>query len=427
MNETTPSDPSRREFLRTTTQAAALGAVGLSGSAWTAADASAPPADLPRELNPTSANLGTLFPDVRRLAEKNEYAYSFLGDRFRDLDTFKAEARAKVLELLLYRPEKVDPQPQVLDRSDQGEYIREKMVFSTSPLFRVPAYVLIPKNLKKPAPAIVDLHSHGGMFLFGKEKVIDLGRNHPAMTAYHQRNYDGRPTATALVRRGFVVISIDAFMFGERRVLMDADVKYGYDRSRYTLEMVQQLNQVCRAKEATLVKSLIFAGLTWPGIVFWDDLRTVDYLLTRPEVDPRRIGCVGISMGGYRALYLAGLDERIAAACVVGFMSSVRPMIQAHIDTHSWVHFLPTIHRYLDLPDVVSMMAPKPLLVQQCSRDGLFPLAGMKESVAKIAAVYEKAGVKDRFAGRFHDQPHIFSRDMQDEAFAWFEERLQAK
>src|SRR5207248_10772518 len=113
---------------------------------------------------------------------------------------------------------------------------REKVLFSTAPVFRVPAYVLIPKRLKRPAPAVVDLHSHGGMFLFGKEKVIDLGANHPAMTAYHESNYDGRPTATELVRRGYVVISIDAFMFSERRSILDADLKYGWDRSRYGAE-----------------------------------------------------------------------------------------------------------------------------------------------------------------------------------------------
>ena len=143
------------------------------------------------------------------------------------------------------------------------------------------------------------------------------------------------------------------------------------------------------------------------------------------EVNPERIGCLGISLGGYRSLYLAGLDERIAAACVVGFMSAVRPMIRAHIDTHSWVHFLPTIHSFLDLPDVVSMMAPKPLMVQQCSQDALFPLEGMKESVEKIAAVYEKSGVKEQFSGVFYDIPHRFSMEMQEDAFDWFDRHLK--
>jgi dienelactone hydrolase len=307
-----------------------------------------------------------------------------------------------------------------------GDHIREKVLFRTTPDFRVPAYVLIPKGLRSAAPAIVDLHSHGGMFLFGKEKVIDFGTNHPAMDRYHQQNYDGRPTATALVRRGYVVITIDAFMFGERRVLLDEDIPSGYDRSRYSLDDVTRLNQKCRAKESTLVKSLILAGLTWPGIVCHDDLRTVDYLVTRPEVDPERIGCVGISMGGYRSLFLAGLEKRIRAASVVGFMSTVAPMMHRHIDTHSWIHFLPDLHRWLDWPDVVAMRAPLPLMVQQCRRDGLFPLAGMEAANAKIAAIYQKAGAADRFASRFYDEPHHYTRPMQEETFAWFDQHLKS-
>jgi dienelactone hydrolase len=412
---------SRRTFLE---KIGIATAAGIFTSSTDRADAA--PADPARDLQPTAANMGSLFPDIDKLAANNRYAYSFLGDRFKTLDEFKKAGREKVFEALLQRPEKVDPRAEVVERVDQGDFVREKIVFSTTPQFRIPAYILIPKKVKKPAPAIVDLHSHGGMFLFGKEKVIDLGDNHPTMADYHVRNYDGRPTATALARRGYVVITIDAFMFGERRLIMDADLKYGWDRSKYSREDVQLLNQRCRGKEDTVAKSLIFAGLTWPGIVIWDDIRTVDYLVTRPEVDPKRIGCVGISMGGYRSFYLAGLDERIAAACVVGFMSTVRPMIQAHVDTHSFVHFLPAVHQYLDWPDVASMMAPKPLMVQQCSQDRLFPPSGMKESVEKIAAVYDKAGVKERFAGRFYEAPHIFNKVMQDEAFDWFDKQLKA-
>ena len=97
----------------------------------------------------------------------------------------------------------MDLDPKLVDRQDLGEFVREKVLFSTTPQFRVAAYVHIPKNRAGRGPAIVDLHSHGGMFLFGKEKVIDFGRNHPAMTEYHKGNYGGRPTTTALVRRGY--------------------------------------------------------------------------------------------------------------------------------------------------------------------------------------------------------------------------------
>jgi dienelactone hydrolase len=424
----------RRDFLETVSRVTTLGIVGGAalqlavGPAAAAAQSGStetnPPPDTPRDLPATGANLGSLFPTVQALAAKREFSHSFLSGRFSSLEEFKQAGRAKVLEAFAYRPAPVDPEAEVLDRADLGDYIREKIVFSTGPELRVPAYVLIPKDLRGQAPAIVDLHSHGGMFLFGKEKVIDLGRNHPAMVRYHEQNYEGRPTATQLVRRGYVVIVIDALMFGERRILLDGDLSAGWDRAKYSLDEVQRLNAQCRSKESTIVKGLTLAGLTWPGIVTWDDMRTIDYLVTRPEVDPKRIGCVGVSLGGHRSLYLAGLDERIAAACVTGFMSTVEPMIKAHLDIHSFVHFVPGLHQALDLPDVVSLAAPRPLLVQQCSQDGLFPLAGMQAAVDKIAAVYDKAGARDKFTGRFYDRPHLFSRQMQDDAFAFFDAHL---
>jgi len=387
--------------------------------------AGAPSPDQPRDLQPNGADTGTLFPAIERLAEKNEYALSFLGNRFRSVDEYRKAGREAVFQAFGYRPPRVDPRPEVVDRQDLGEFIREKVIFSTGPDFRVPAYVHIPKKRKGRGPAIVDLHSHGGMFVFGKEKVIDFGRNHPAMTEYHQQNYAGRPTATALARRGYVVITIDAFGFGERRVMLDVDLKRGWDRARYSLEDVKYLNAKCRGREAAIVRSLTYAGLTWPGIVTWDDIRTVDYLVTRPEVDPERIGCVGVSMGGWRSLFLAGLDDRIAAGCVVGFMSTVKPMIRRHMETHSFVHFVPALHRSLDLPDVVALRAPKPLLVEQCRQDGLFPPAGMEESVKKIAAIYEKAGAARQFTSRFYEVPHRFDVPMQEDAFAWFDRHLK--
>ena len=414
---------SRRNFLKTLGGTAALGAVISLGNE----TAVGSPTDLMHHAAPV-ADLGSLFPDVERLAGGAEYAYSFLQPHFRDWNAYRLIAREKILDAFAYRPAFVTPQAEVVDRADLGDYIREKIVFSTSPELRVPAYVLIPKGLKGPAPAIVDLHSHGGMFLFGKEKVIDFGdnQNHPAMVAYHKENYEGRPTATYWVRRGYVVITIDAFMFGERRVLMPEDeVRFGRDRAKYAADTVAKLNQVCRGKEAEIVKGLTFAGMTWPGIATWDDMRTVDYLLTRPEVDPRRIGCVGVSFGGHRTLFLAGLDERIAAACVVGFMSAVRPMIRQHAEKHSFVHFVPHLHRGLDLPDVVALAAPRPLMVQQCKQDKLFPLAGMEAAVEKIASIYRKAGVPDKFSGRFYDVPHRFSLAMQDDAAMFFDQHLK--
>lgn len=415
----------RRDF----TKSSALAALGaLAANVWSgtgrSADAAPPPADLPQDA-PTTANLGSLFEEVRAIAGGGEYPSSFLNERFTSLDAHRAEARAKVFDAFAYRPAPVEPRAEVVDRADCGDYIREKIVFSTVPEFRVPAYVLIPKGLKGRAPAIVDLHSHGGMFLFGKEKIVDLGENLPAMVKYHQDNYEGRPTATALVKRGYVVIAIDALMFGERRVLQAGDAESGSDRAKYSAEEIKRLNDKCRAKESTIVKGLTLAGLTWPGIVTWDDIRTIDYLVTRPEVDAERIGCLGVSFGGHRSLFLGGLDDRIKAACVSGFMSTVRPMIEGHLEIHSFVHFVPHLHRWLDLPDVAALRAPLPLLVQQCTQDRLFPLAGMQAALEKMGAIYRKAGATEQFTGKFYDVPHRLDRAMQDDAFAFFDRHLK--
>ena len=412
--------PDRREFLASVCLLPLLNATDLAASG----DVSSVTADPARQLLPTSADLGTNFAAIEQIAATCQPSVFPFGKEVEFNDAFRTAARAKVRDVLSYEPPRVDFHPELVERVDCDDHWRERVLISTTPWFRIPAYVLIPKGLKNPAPAIVDLHSHGGMFLFGKEKVIDLGTNHPAMTKYHEQNYDGRPTATALVRRGYVVISIDAFMFGERRVLLDEDLKFGWDRSKYSLDDVHQLNQKGRAKEATIAKSLVLAGATWPGVVNFDDRRVVEYLTTRPEVDAKRIGCVGISMGGYRSAYLAAMDDRIKAACVVGFMSSMRPMLKSHIDTHSWIHFLPGLHRLMNLPELVSLTAPRALFVQQCSQDRLFPLAGMQSSVQRIAELFHAAGCRDQFLGRFYDEPHRWTIAMQDEAFSWLDEKL---
>lgn len=371
------------------------------------------------------ADSGNLFPTIEALALPAEYPLSFLQPRFRDVEVWRREARAAVLAALGPAPAPVAPQAETVARFEERGIVFEKILFSTAPGLRVPAYLLRRKDLRTPAPAVVDLHSHGGMFLFGKEKVIDFDNNHPAMREYHEVNYGGRPTATELARRGYVVIAIDAFPFGERRYVAPAELPGGWDRGKLSLEDVRRLNAQCRAKESTIVKTLTYAGLAWPGVTAWDDIRTVDYLCTRPEVDARRIGCVGVSFGGWRSLFLGALDERIRACCIAGFMSTVRPMMRAHMDTHSFVHFVPGLHRQMDLPDVAGLRAGRPLMVLQCRGDALFPPEGMQASIDKIGAVYSKAGAKELFTARFYGGPHRFDVPMQEDAFAWLDRWLK--
>ena len=374
---------------------------------------------------PVGADIGTLYPKIDELAGLGGYPLSWLSRDYAGAADYRRTVREKVFELFHYEPPPVDPAPKLVRRWEFDDYVQERVEFSTTPWFRIAAYVLVPKRRRGRLPAIVDLHSHGGMFVFGKEKVMPMpGGDHPAIAEYRKRNYGGRSTSLALCRRGYVVVSIDAFYFGERRTLFD-DLELPARREDYTMEDVRRANRRAARGEETLIKSLFWAGTTWKGIVHWDDIRTVDYLASRADVDPDRIGCLGISMGGDRTNYLAGLDDRIRCAVSVGWMSTLRPMIRRHVDTHSNVHFLPGMARYLDLPDLIAARVPKPVMVQYCSRDPLYPLEGMKESEKKIAAIYAKAGAPENFQSRFYNLPHTFSIEMQEEAFDFLDEHLK--
>ena len=153
-----------------------------------------------------------------------------------------------------------------------------------------------------------------------------------------------------------------------------------------------------------------------------DDIRTVDYLVTRPEVDPDHIGCVGLSVGGLRSCHLAALDDRIKAAVVVGWMASYPAQLKDHINhTIGFTKLVPGLMHHLDYPDVASLAMPAPLLVINGTKDGLFDLLGVRSSFDKLSACYAKAGVPDRFRGRFYDTPHEFNAEMQAEAWEWLE------
>src|SRR5215218_2944791 len=113
--------------------------------------------------------------------------------------------------------------------------------------------------------------------------------------------------------------------------------------------------------------------------MLWDDLRSLDYLVSRPDVDPRRIACVGLSVGGYRSFVLAALDPRIKAAVAVGWMSSFGTHIRRHVVNSIGLSFhIVGLYRYLDLPDLAALIAPRSVLVINGSKDQLFPPEGVK-------------------------------------------------
>ena len=273
--------------------------------------------------------LGNLYPFVKHQQQKTHQSLAFLHRQPKDLEAWKAEARTKVFELMSYLPEPTNPRPQILERLDRGDYVRERLNFWTAPDVEVPCYFLIPKRAKFPVPAVVALHDHGGVYYWGKEKLVGIDNEHPMLTAYRKEYYDGVSFSASLAQRCYAVIVIDMFYHGERRLILDEDLeRHTNDRSRpEPEETIRKSIHRAGSSEEIVFQNILHSGFTWGGVLAWDDIRTVDYLQTRPEVDPSRIACVGLSVGGWRTVFLAGLDPRIKAACVVGWMTSFRYLI----------------------------------------------------------------------------------------------------
>jgi dienelactone hydrolase len=418
----------RRVFLQETAYGAVTALAGMSRRADAGpvavrhrglADETMSPSDL-------DSDIGSLYPFVKSQAVVGEFPLSFLQKEFGDVAAWKRVARGKLLDLLHYAPPTCDPRAETVERVDRGEYVQERVTFNTTPDIRVPAFVLIPKKARLPAPGIVALHDHGGFYFWGKEKLVALDEEHPVLTDFKRELYAGRSIASDLARAGYVVVVIDMFYWGERRMLLADDAPDWRERPRsITKRRIEEFHRRSGEGEQLVGRTIFAAGFTWSGVMFWDDVRTVDYLLTRPEVDPRRIGCVGLSLGGVRSAHVAALDDRIKAAVVVGWMTSFPTQLKRRVtNTIGHTKLVPGLYRYLDYPDVASLAMPTPLLVINGSRDALFEPAGVRASFEKLAACYQKAGVPERLRTRLYDTPHEFNREMQAEAWSWLEKYL---
>ena len=172
------------------------------------------------------------------------------------------------------------------------------------------------------------------------------------------------------------------------------------------------------------VRQLNWAGTTWMGVNYWDDSRCVDYLLSRPEVDGGRIGCTGLSGGGWRTNVLAALDGRIKASVSVGWMTTGDYQQVYNVDGAIGTFcLLPGVWDRLDVPDLTIMSAGAAMVVSG-RRDELFPVEGQADAARQIRAGYEWAGCGDRFRDYRPDKDHCYDAEIQAEALAWFGRHL---
>ena len=215
--------------------------------------------------------------------------------------------------------------------------------------------------------------------------------------AIRQMNYD---YGLQMAKAGYLTIIPELRGFGERRDGVDPFP--GRD-----------------ACNVNFIKGALF-GSYMLGLNVWDIMRVIDYLETRPEVDPKRIGMMGLSYGGTMTTFTAAVDVRIAAADVMGY---VNPWAEFAVKRANFcgIQLLPEVYKYFDTPDIAGLIAPRPLLLEMGIYDDCFYIQDQLAGSEQVKAVYQAAGSESCFWREIHAGGHRFAGN---KAFDFFEKYL---
>lgn len=287
-------------------------------------------------------------------------------------DTFhnhRGAVRAHFWHLLGDLPPLFKPEVHIRSITETGEHRLEAFQFDNGAGAAVYGYVLIPMPIRGPAPAVLYHHGHGFNYPAGKDSML-------------QENASGRVDALELVRAGYVVLGIDAYAFGERQQQGPAGERESGAQT-----------------ELSLFKQFLWEGRTLWGMMVRDDLLALKYLLSRPEVDPKRVGTTGRSLGGSRATWVGALDERIKVTIPIMQMTRYADFAATgEHQQHSIYYFVPgMLASGLDMEHLVSLTAPRAQRILIGDSDPLSPIAGVEKIAHFARRVYQLAGAADQF------------------------------
>jgi dienelactone hydrolase len=360
---------------------------------------------------------------------------SFRNRDWKDLEQWRVMARAKLAELLAAPDAGPVPDVSVHQKYTYDGLDVEEISWQLPYGRPTEAILLKPQGTKGPLPGILALHDHGGNKYLGKRKITRTSDHPPAFVIAHQEeSYEGLAWANEVARRGYVVLVHDAFAFGSRRILYgdvtgitwgDCDVDGKSDADPENPANIEIYNTWAAAHEDILSKSLFCGGTTWPGVFLAEDRKALDVLSHRPEVDPERLGCGGLSGGGLRTVYLGGSDPRIRCAVCAGFMTTWKDFLLNKSYTHTWMTYTPLLPRYMEFPEILGLRAPLPTMTLNDIDDGLYTMEGMTRADQILQEVYAKAGAPDHYQGRFYPGPHKLDARMQQDAFDWYDRWLK--
>ena len=347
----------------------------------------------------------------QKMKETLTYPMAWGKSPIKDFNKWKKEGRKILFSCLNPAPPTASFDMKVLEKEQRNGYEARKIALNISGFDRIPAYLLVPNKGKGPYPAVVMLHDHGAKFSIGKEKMVRPFGVSPEVLAdadkWAVQCYDSVYVGDYFAAHGYVVLSIDALFWGER----GRKEGVNYD-----------------AQQA-LACNLMQMGYNWCGVITFDDIRSVDFLASLPEVDPARIGTLGFSMGAHRAWMLSAATDKVKVGAAICWMNTTDSLMTLTNNQNkggsAWSMLVPGIRNYMDYPDVASLACPKPMLFFNGLRDKLFPVNGVKDAYKSLHSTWNSQNADNKLVTKFWDGPHFFSKEMQKETLEFFDKFLK--
>ena len=262
-------------------------------------------------------------------------------------------------------PEAIPLEVETLERTQLDGYTREKIIFNPDPFSSIPAYILTPDgaSVENPVPAVLCAHGHG----IGKDGAVGVVED-------YQKQY-----AVELTKRGFVTLAPDWRCFGERK-----------DRDEWVRRP---------SRDGCNVAYLAFGyfGYQLLRLNISDGQRCLDYLQSRPEVDSHRLGCMGCSFGGTMTTYISALDQRVKAAVIVCYLSTLTDALNDRGRGNTCgSQFMFGLRKAGDIADVAGLIAPRSCMAQIGSDDMCFIEADALQAFKQVEKIYAASGQADR-------------------------------
>ena len=338
------------------------------------------------------------------------YPLAWGNSDIKDFIEWKSAARRKVFECMMTPPpEAKSYDAKVIGEEKREGYTARKLEFNLSDFYRVRAYVLIPDG-EGPFPAVNLLHDHGAHLYIGKEKMIrpfdDDSLVLDDADKWVDNLYGGQYFGDYLAKNGYVVFSTDAPMWGER------GRAEGVDRSKYDI----------------IAGNMMMYGCDLSAFMTYDDIASTDFLATLPEVDPKRIGCAGCSMGAYRAWMLSALSDKISACAAVCWMITTDVQMTwkyGRKESGGFANCIPALRQYLDYPHIASIACPKPTLFISGTEDKLFKVPGVKKAFKIMHEVWDSQNAGGNLETELWPIPHSCGIEAQQRVLDFFNKKLK--